>query len=94
MINGTRYFEKKQWKDMLWSRAWDIENRDWEIRTTLFKSNKLLSATMGSIKQLIWWQLGDMFPKIIQPCENVAKISLLSSLLGVSIVKQFRVCFH
>ena len=81
MMQGANYLKKKQWKEMVWSRAWAIENRDWAIRTFMFNSTKLLNATMGSVKQIVWWQLGDMCPEIMQECETMAKIVCRASML-------------
>ena len=38
MLHGTRVYSKRQWRDLVWSRAWDMENQDWYIGTNLFKT--------------------------------------------------------
>ena len=66
---------------MIWSRAWDIENNDWQIRATLFKNTKLLNATMGTVKQMIWWYVGDLHPEVMHSCETMAKLVCKASQL-------------
>ena len=51
-----------------------LENQDWGIRTTLFKATKSLSATMGTVKLMIWWQLGDLYPELRECCGTMAKL--------------------
>ena len=62
MLQGNRVFSKGQWRDIVWSRAWELENQDWYIRTNLFKSTEFISATIDNVKTLIWWQLSDVAP--------------------------------
>ena len=81
MILGTKSFCKKQWKDIVWAKAWDIDNQDWKIRTALFQSTKYLKATLESVKPLVWWQLGDMSPELMQCCETMSKLVCRSSKL-------------
>ena len=81
MMQGTKFFDKKQWKDIVWSHAWVIENHDWQIRAILFKNTKLLSATMGNVKQMIWWYVGDLHPELMCSCETMAKLVCKSSQL-------------
>ena len=81
MIQGTKFYDKKQWKDMIWSRAWNIENNDWRIRAILFKNTKLLSATMSTVKQMIWWYVGDLHPNLMHSCETMAKLVCKASQL-------------
>ena len=64
MLLGTRFHSKEQWRDIVWRKAWVIENQDWVIRTNLFRTTVCLSATMNSVSTLIWWQMG-AFPEIM-----------------------------
>ena len=28
-LHGSRFFTKKQWRDIVWEKAWMLENQDW-----------------------------------------------------------------
>ena len=73
MLNGTKYLSKFQWKNLAWSKAWDLENRDWNIRSSLFKTAKYINLTQDSVETLIWWQLGDQSHHIMNCCETMVK---------------------
>ena len=53
MIVGTKFLSKKQWSNIVWTKAWDIDNQDWTIRTNLFQSTKYLKVTLDSVKPLV-----------------------------------------
>ena len=35
MLHGTRYYTKSQWKELVWSKAWDLDRQDWHFRKTV-----------------------------------------------------------
>ena len=53
LIQGTKIFSKKQWSNMVWARAWSIENSDWKIRTTFFNVTKHLNVIQEGVQTLI-----------------------------------------
>ena len=81
MLHGTRVFSKRQWRDLVWSKAWHMENQDWYIQTNLFKSTEFISATIDNVKPLIWWQLSDMSPEMMIFCETMSKLVCKASKL-------------
>ena len=74
MFRGTKLFSKPQWKDLVWQRAWNLEDQDWEYRSSLFKSTVNLKKMMSSVCLLIWWQLSDDQPNLMYQCETMVKI--------------------
>ena len=74
IIRGIRVYSKYQWKELVWQRAWNLEDQDWGYRTRLFKSTLNLRRTMSNICLLVWWQLGDHHPELMYQCEVMAKI--------------------
>ena len=52
MLQGTKLFRKKQWKDIMWSCAWEIKNQDWGYKTGLYRTTKTLNAIMDSVSLL------------------------------------------
>ena len=81
MIMGTRFFSKNQWKTLVWTNAWVLENRDWNIRARLFKITKYIASTQDTVKTLIWWQLGDKSRVIMNCCETMVKLVCRASRL-------------
>ena len=74
MLLGTRWFSKGQWGDIVWLKAWETENQNWEIRTNILRTTTYLRATMNSVSTMIWWQISDAFPKIMLACETLCKL--------------------
>ena len=83
MMNGTAIFTKKQWKDKVWEKAWGLENQDWHFRTNLFSSTKYISATIDSVRMLIWWQLGGLSHDMMMHCETMCRLVCRASELKV-----------
>ena len=81
MLTGVRFYSKSQWKEVVWKRAWDIDNQDWEIRSSLFRNTKTLSTVSDNGRLLIWWQLADLTPEIMKQCEVMAKVVCKASNL-------------
>ena len=81
MLNGTRVYSKKQWRDIVWNKAWEIDNQDWYYRTQFFSVTEHLNTIMDTVKPLVWWQLGDHFPAMMQSCETMAKLKCRASRL-------------
>ena len=89
MFNGTRVYSKFQWKELVWKRAWDVENQDWSIRTSLFSSTKIINRVSDNGRLLIWWQLAGIAPELMRQCEVMAKIVCKASCLKIDCY-QFR----
>ena len=81
MMQGTRVFSKKQWRDIVWSKAWDLERQDWNFITNLFKSTEYVKATNNDIRPLVWWQLCDFSPNMTTQCETMSKLVCRASSL-------------
>ena len=83
MLNGIRFYRRKQWKEIVWKRAWDIDSQDWEIRSSLFRNTKTINTVSDNGRLLIWWQLADLAPEIMKQCEVMAKVVFKASNLKV-----------
>ena len=89
MLHGVRFYSINQWKVIVWKRAWEIERQDWVIRSSLFTNTKTLNTVSDNGRLLIWWQLADIAPDIMRPCEVMAKVVCKASSLKVDCY-QFR----
>ena len=81
MLHGTRVFSKVQWKNIVWTKAWEIEHQDWNYRRHIFDSTKYLSATSSTVRPLIWWQLSDISHDMMASCETMSKLVCRASKL-------------
>ena len=66
MLKGTAIYSKTQWKQMIWKRAWELENYDWSYRCTILKSTSNLRLIGCEGSYLVWWQISDTIPTLIR----------------------------
>ena len=81
MIQGTRLYCKKQWSNMVWAKAWSLENRDWKIRAGIFHVTKQINAIQDGVQIMIWWQIGDISHDLMNYVETMVKLVTRSSKL-------------
>ena len=74
LILGITVFSKKQWSNLIWKKAWALEDQEWDWRSNFFKYTIRLDKTIGSVNYLIWWQISDKIPGLIKVCETMAKL--------------------
>ena len=79
-INDHAY-SKTQWKTIIWTRAWQVEDSDWQYGTIFFKSLETINMTIGSSKYLSWWHISDACPSLMKACETMAKLVCRASEL-------------
>ena len=72
---------KKRWSNLVWQRAWKLEDSNWRAANIILKENDLLSLTIGDTRYLTWWYLSDLDHRLIGMCENRSKIVCHASLL-------------
>ena len=72
---------KKRWSNLVWQRAWKLEDSNWRAANIILKENDLLSLTIGDTRYLTWWYLSDLDHRLIGMCENMSKIVCHASLL-------------
>ena len=81
MINTGCHFSKKEWSNLVWEKAWYVEELDRNFSRNFFETGTLLNDIMGESNYLIWWEIGDKFPELMQYCEVLAKIVCRTSRL-------------
>ena len=74
MLIGVAVFSKRQWKEIVWKRAWQIEEDSWNFTTRLFDDSKLISRVMGIPGYCIWWQIADDDHAYMRRCEVIVRI--------------------
>ena len=81
LIHGIRVYSKYAWRELIWNRAWKVEDEDWNFRTRLFMSTLKAKTLMGTVNYLTWWQLSDEYPHLMRICEVMAKLVCNASCL-------------
>ena len=81
MIINSHMYSKEGWKKLVWGRAWEVEDNDWDITCSFHKSLTDLNLTLGGAKYLVWYQISDKIPKYVMQCENMAKMVCKASEL-------------
>ena len=81
IITGAAFFSKQMWRNLVWSKAWALENRDWDFRSCLFKATTNIKHLKNDVHYLIWWQIPDNRPDLMANCETMAKLVCKTSKL-------------
>ena len=76
IFNGHLY-NKFGWNELLWLRALEIGDIDWEFRANIWCSNYPRECDRNKTSDLIWYN----FPNLISDCEILSKIECRASLL-------------
>ena len=81
MIENHYFYPKLVWRNIVWKRAWALEDLYWRIEKHLHRSLDLLSGVNPVTRYLPWWLISDKYPKYMKDCEILAKIISHSSML-------------
>ena len=81
MVERGQYYTKQAWKTMVWDRGWSLEDTTWSLDARLHKELDLFMRVNQETHYLTWWTLSNMYPGMIQVCENLSRILCCSSLL-------------
>ena len=72
---------KKAWSDLVWSRAWQLEDVFWNSVKFLYRENDLLVSVLINTMYLPWWSMSDKEPNMMCICENMVKLICHASRL-------------
>ena len=81
MLIGVSIYTKRQWRQIVWDRAWRIEKDSWDFTTVFFNDSMLIKRVMGIPGYCVWWQLSDDEFSYMKRCETMVKIICNVSLL-------------
>ena len=82
MVRGEMpIYGKKGWSDLVWQRAWRIEDAYWKATNMMCKNNDLLILTNPDTRYLSWWRLADSNHPLMRMCETIARIVCRASRL-------------
>ena len=71
---------KKVWANLVWARAWHMEDKLWASNGIL-NSNSIFRSVCGTSHYISWWSLSDVKPHLRRMCEVLVKIICSSSML-------------
>ena len=81
MIENHHFYPKSVWKNIVWKRAWALEDMYWRIERHMHRSLDLLSGVSPITRYLPWWSISDKYPKYMKDCEIITKIISHASML-------------
>ena len=81
MIFGRHLLSKNQWESKIWETAWNIEDQYWNQAIAVHKTSDLLYKTLPKPRYLTWWHVANLFPHLMNICENMSKMVCGSSKL-------------
>ena len=74
MVTNGHFYSKLQWRTLIWERAWEIEDADWNYCSIFYKSMEKINLTIGSSMSMTWWHISVIHPNLMKPCETMAKL--------------------
>ena len=75
MVEGqVPLVSKKAWSDLIWARAWKLDDASWLASNSILNENDLLTRTIGETRYLTWWVISDYDYRLMQVCEDMSKI--------------------
>ena len=82
MTNGSSIlYGKKKWSDLVWERAWKLDDAFWKSINPLNPECDLVSKVLGCSRYMFWWSHSDDHPEDMKMCETMARIICRTSLL-------------
>ena len=81
ILNVSRLMSKKTWSNLIWERAWRLEDANLRAANIIQKDNNLLSSTIGDTRYLTWWRISDNDYRLTGMCETMSRIVCHTSLL-------------
>ena len=72
MTNGsTIVYGKKKWSNLVWERAWKLDDAFWKSINTLNPQCNRVSKVLGCSRYMFWWIHSDGHPEDMKMCETV-----------------------
>ena len=87
MVERDHMYSKDKWKNMVWTRAWDLEDVFWQVEFRTRGNLDLISRVSNNCKYLTWWYPSDKYPQTMSLCEVMAKFVCHASLLKADDVR-------
>ena len=79
VVTGT-VPSKKFWSNLVWTKAWHIEDRLWASNGIL-NGDSIFRSVCGTSHYISWWSFSDVRPQLRRMCEIMVKLVCNSSLL-------------
>ena len=59
-LDGDRIVNKRAWSNLIWERAWQLEDANLRASNLILKDNDLLVSIVRDTKYLSWWRISDI----------------------------------
>ena len=87
MVGRGHRWSRAHWREMLWRRAWELDEVSWCLKARCLKNLDLLTNICTSSRSLIWWQLADKLYGLFRDCEVMVKLLSHAGLLKTDDVR-------
>jgi hypothetical protein len=67
---------KNHWKNVVKSKVWEAENKQWKIRSTMYKTLQRIRVGMPNLEMLAWWHYVQINPSETWKCRTVLRLLL------------------
>ena len=81
MIQNGHVYSKPAWSKIVWEKAWQLEDEEFQICKTQLRQEKLLYQIIDKPYYLTWWVMSDVSRYYIEQYEIMARLVCDSSLL-------------
>ena len=75
MANGTHFYSKSSWKNMVWINDWKIDRDEWVYTSALSNDTHYLCNTIPNVSiPMLWWDIANQRSDLIPMCEIMSKL--------------------
>ena len=67
---------KNEWKKLVKDKIWKMENRNWQIKSTLYTTLAVIKNVLPQIEIISWWRHAQENPAETKKCRSVMKLLL------------------
>ena len=78
---NAQIVQKKAWSNLVWDKAWSLDDAFWKSTSLVYENNDLLFKTVGNTHYLTWWHIADNAPYLQGMCKTMARLVCHASQL-------------
>ena len=75
-LGNAQIVQKKAWSNLVWDKAWRLDDAFWKSTSLAYENNDLLFKTVGNTHYLTWWHIADNAPLSARNVRNYGQIGM------------------
>ena len=80
-IEDCVHINKSEWKRLVSSKIWDRQNKEWNVRKSLYRTLAFAGRSLRKVSMLPWWHYCQFNSVDVRKCRCIVKILLDCNLL-------------